>query len=217
MLLKRTSLKFIVLISFLLLNSCTEPQQQVADLPAGDDPIIGAFHFINGFEPLTEDSLVQVVVEIPAGTHAKWEVEKDTGHLSWELRDGEPRVIDYLAYPANYGMVPRTLAGDGDSMDVIVLGPVLERGDVIEAKLIGVLEMLDGGERDEKMIAVLPGSHFSEIDNMVQLEEQFPGIREILVLWFDNYKGPGNNVEILDVGDVERAWEILNESIRDYD
>ncbi len=207
----------LLLLFALFLGACTETQQQVTDLTSDDDPIIGVFHYLSGFEPLTEDSLVRVVIEIPAGTNAKWEVEKDTGHLSWELRDGEPRVIHYLAYPANYGMVPRTLAGDGDSMDVLVLGTALERGKIAETRLIGVLEMLDGGDRDEKMITVMPDSHFAGIENLQQLEEQFQGILEIIELWFANYKGPGNSVEILGFDDLDRAWEILHESIQNYD
>jgi inorganic pyrophosphatase len=124
-------------------------------------------HLVRDFPPRTDAGLVNVVVEIPAGTNAKWEVVKESGRLEWEQRGGRPRVFDYLAYPGNYGMVPRTLlpkelGGDGDPLDVIVLGPALERGSVVAVRLIGILELLDGGEQDDKLIAVLPGAPLLE-------------------------------------------------------
>ena len=48
------------------------------------------------------------MVEIPAGSNDKWEVDKTSGALYWEQEDGKPRVVQYLAYPGNYGMIPRT-------------------------------------------------------------------------------------------------------------
>ena len=59
--------------------------------------------------------------------------------MIWEFKDGKPRIVKYLGYPGNYGMVPKTLlpenlGGDGDPLDVIVLGPQVERGSVIKCK-----------------------------------------------------------------------------------
>lgn len=199
--------------AILMITSCSDSNRVEQNLT---DPIIGDHHFLSGYEPLTPDSLVNVIIEIPAGTDAKWEVEKDTGQLSWEIRDGEPRVINYLPYPGNYGMVPRTLAGDGDSIDAIVIGSAMERGVIASTKLIGVLELLDGGEQDNKLIVVPIDSQFSHVDKMEELNELYPGIATIIEIWFDNYKGPVNDVEIIGLADVDRAWEILNESIENY-
>ncbi|MCK5820516.1 MAG: inorganic diphosphatase [Bacteroidales bacterium] len=150
-------------ISLILTFSLSTCEKSVDSLT-----LIGEKHFVSGYEPLMEDGKIQAVVEIPAGTLDKWEVDKETGYLKWEIRDGKPRVVQYLGYPGNYGMIPRTLlskesGGDGDPLDVIVLGQPVERGSIVKAQLIGVLKLLDGGEQDDKLIAVLDGSPFSGI------------------------------------------------------
>jgi inorganic pyrophosphatase len=77
-----------------------------------------------------------VVIEIPSGTNEKFEVDKTTRQLKLEiLNDGKQRLVNYLPYPFNYGMVPRTLlpkhlGGDGNPLGVIVLGKPIERGTV---------------------------------------------------------------------------------------
>lgn len=87
-----------------------------------------AINYLHDISAFTADSLIQVVIEIPAGTNQKWEVNKETGHIEWDqLTPDSMRIIDYLAYPANYGFVPQTLlskesGGDGDPVDVFVLG-----------------------------------------------------------------------------------------------
>lgn len=175
--------------------------------------LVGERHFIEGYPALAGDSLVNVVVEIPAGTNEKWEVSKSTGHLEWELRDGQPRVVNYLSYPANYGMIPGTMlakeaGGDGDPLDVMVLGPAMPRGTVVPCRLIGVLQLLDGGEADHKLLAVLPEGPFGAIQSMEMLEDRYPGALAIISLWFAHYKGPGET-EILGMAEADKAWEIL--------
>lgn len=210
-------MKFLQFITIaILITACNENETQVSDQVNSDELLIGEHHFISGYEPITEDSLVNVVIEIPAGTDAKWEVEKESGHIAWEYRDGKPRVVQYIGYPGNYGMVPRTLAGDGDTVDVLVLGAPIERGVIVETRIIGVLEVLDGGEQDDKLIAVSTGSHFDRVNSITELDQHFPGVSAIIEIWFDNYKGPGNSVEILGLYDADRAWEILKESIDEY-
>ncbi len=168
-----------------------------------------------------DDGLVHALIEIPAGTNAKWELDRDTGRLAWEQEDGRPRVVPYLPYPANYGMVPRTLlpaaeGGDGDALDVIVLGPARPRGEVAAAKLLGVLELLDGGERDDKLVAVLPGTPLADVDDLAGLDERHPGVTRILEVWFTSYKGPGK-LESRGFAGRERAEEILRAAARAYE
>src|SRR5512138_660118 len=67
---------------------------------------------------LNPDGTVNAVIEIPAGTNAKFETDTATGRIFWEFKKGKPRIVDYPGYPGNYGMVPRTLGGDGDPLDV---------------------------------------------------------------------------------------------------
>jgi len=160
------------------------------------------------------DGSANALIEIPAGTDAKWEVRKEDGALRWELRDGHPRVVRYLAYPANYGMVPSTLlasetGGDGDPLDVLVLGPTLPRGALVPVRIVGMLRLLDDGEQDDKLIAVRAGTAFSEIEDLPDLDAQFPGVTQILEIWFASYKGPGR-IETRGFGDAQAANALLD-------
>lgn len=164
---------------------------------------------------------VQAVIEIPAGRTEKWEVEKEDGNLKWNFKKGKPRVLKYIGYPGNYGMVPRTLlskesGGDGDPLDIILLGPPLNRGEVVSAKLVGVLKLLDDGEQDDKLIAVQFNSPLKKADSLEELDEKFPGITKILELWFTNYKGNGK-MKSNGFGDLEEAHKILNKASEQYE
>ena len=85
---------------------------------------------------------------------------------------GKPRTINYEPYPINYGMIPRTalptrIGGDGDPLDIIVLGPPLTQGDVVQVKIIGIMKMTDFGERDDKIIAVPINSELAQFENLL--------------------------------------------------
>jgi inorganic pyrophosphatase len=172
-------------------------------------PMHRKLNFYRDFASQNPDGTVNAVTEIPAGTNEKFEVAEDTGRMCWELKNGVPRVIKYLGYPANYGMVPRTLGGDGDSLDVLTLGKFERRGAVVKAKVIGVLHLLDGGDVDDKLIAVLPGTDFYAYDNLSELEANYAGISTILATWFENYKGPGE-LQSLGFGDAAEAQQVLD-------
>lgn len=170
--------------------------------------------------PRFEDGDVNAVIEIPAGTFEKWELDKSTGKIQWELVDNKPRIVKYLGYPGNYGMIPRTLfskekGGDGDPLDIMVLGPPVERGDTIKCKIIGVLHLLDRGEQDDKLIAVSTDSPLYEVNSIDELNEDYEGITEILELWFKNYKGSGK-MESKGFGDKNKATDLLEAAINDY-
>lgn len=173
-----------------------------------------------GYPATSERGALNVVVEIPTGTNAKWEVDKQTGDLTWEIKDGEPRVVRYLGYPGNYGMVPRTLlpedaGGDGDPLDVLVLGPAVARGSVVEARLIGVLRLLDGGEQDDKLLAVMIGSPLGAVISLAELEARFAGVTTIIETWFTSYKGPGETVS-QGFGEADEAQRVLDTAIAAY-
>ncbi len=143
----------------------------------------------------TDRSVVNAVIEIPAWTRAKWEVDRVGGDLRWDMLDGRRRVIGHaLPYPANYGMIPRTIeseakGGDGDPLDVIVLGDRLERGQVVSARVIGIMRMRDHGETDDKIIAVhLADTRVGSLETLEELARRYPGTVEILEIWFANYK-----------------------------
>jgi inorganic pyrophosphatase len=182
--------------------------------------LVGEKNLLTGYQPKSPDGDINVVVEIPTGTVEKWEVTKPEGSLKWEFKKGKPRIVKYLGYPGNYGMIPRTLlpkelGGDGDPLDVIVLGPAVPRGSVVEAKLIGVLKLLDGGEQDDKLIAVLANTALYEAGNLKELKEKFRGVTTIVETWFINYKGPGELVS-KGYGEVEEARKILDAAIKSF-
>jgi inorganic pyrophosphatase len=174
------------------------------------------FNFYRGVRPLNPNGTVNAVIEIPAGTNAKWEVSEETGVMCWEIKNGALRVVKYLGYPANYGMIPRTLGGDGDSLDIITLGELRFRGEIAAAKVIGVMRMIDGGEVDDKIIAVLPGTPLGDVNSISELDAAFPGSSSILATWFGNYKGPGGEIEINGFGGPEEAWEVLDAGLAGY-
>lgn len=168
------------------------------------------------FTPFPGDSAkpthVRVIVEISAGSNEKWEVDSETGILDWDYKDGKPRVIQYLSYPWNYGMIPGTIlpleqGGDGDPLDVILLGQRAERGAIVEGRVIGMVRMTDRGEQDDKLLAVRPDGIFSAIHGVSELEEQFPGVLEITSIWLRHYKGRDSNVQILGVMGQAEALE----------
>lgn len=173
---------------------------------------------------LAEDSSVRAIVEIPSGTSAKWEVNKDDPReIYWEEEHGAPRIVDYLAYPGNYGTIPGTalpedLGGDGDPLDILVLGQAVPRGEIVDVRLIGVLKMLDGGAQDDKLIAVMTqDSPFAEVESMDQLDEDFAGVSRIVDLWFANYKGQDGGMESLGYEGADTAREVLKAAISNYE
>jgi inorganic pyrophosphatase len=168
--------------------------------------------FLRDYPALADEGLVNAVIEIPAGTSEKWEVKPD-GVLRWDLKDGEPRRVNYLAYPCNYGMVPRTvlareIGGDGDPLDVLVLGAALPRGTVAPVRVIGAIRLVDAGEKDDKLIAVRPGDPLAAASSVAELDQRFPGVGAILETWFENYKG-GGALQCGGFGDPSEAIALL--------
>ncbi len=100
-------------------------------------------------QPKQAPAEVNLAVEIPAGSFTKYEIKED-GLVHVDRFQSMP-----VAYPANYGSVPRTLAGDNDPLDALVLTrEPLHPGVIVRFRPIGYLKMIDGGEHDEKVIGV---------------------------------------------------------------
>jgi inorganic pyrophosphatase len=149
---------------------------------------------------------VLAVIEIPAGSTEKWEMNKSRpGFLEWEREtDAEGneslRNIRYLPYPFNYGALPGTMAardegGDCDPLDVVVLGPALTAGATVAVRALGRLAMIDHGELDDKILAVtVDDPLYKDIETLEDLNRHFPGITLIIETWFKNYKGPDSDV-----------------------
>lgn len=111
-------------------------------------------------------NVVTVVIENSRGSHNKYEIDKETGLLALD------RVLygDNF-YPFDYGFVPQTLWDDGDAFDVIVVAtnPIAPLC-MVEVRPIGIMRMIDGGESDDKMIAVpAKDPRFDHITHIDQL------------------------------------------------
>lgn len=177
-------------------------------------------NFITDYEPINDDGTVNAVIEIPAGTNEKWEVQKKTGKLELKTKNGKPRIVKYLGYPGNYGMIPGTLlpkenGGDGDPLDILVIGESVKRGSVLKARLIGALKFLDKGEMDDKLLAISDSSPLAQISDMDKLKKEYTGILLIIKTWFENYKGPGK-MKFMGYADHKESWKILKQSIQNF-
>ena len=219
---KRSRTLFTCLSIILIFASCEISNRK----SGGNSEFIGSetenksTDLLEDVNPLHSGGYVNAVIEIPAGTLEKWELNKSTGKVELEKIDNKPREINYLGYPGNYGFIPGTLVskekgGDGDPLDIIVLGPPLERSEIVKCKLIGILYLVDRGEQDDKLISVSTESPLYRIDSLDELKEEYNGISEILHLWFTNYKGPGK-MESKGFGDKKSAIHMLESAIKEY-
>jgi inorganic pyrophosphatase len=186
-----------------------------------ENTVINTTNYLHDIVPFTSDSLVNVVIEIPAGTSQKWEVDKVTGQIEWEqVTPDSFRVINYLPYPASYGFVPQTLlpganGGDGDPVDVFVLGSSIAREKIVKVRIVGIIHMLDDNESDSKLLAVnIDGPGF-DVNSYEMLINNYPGVIDIIKLWLQHYKGP-NKVKILSVNDEIDAVQYLKSAHVDY-
>lgn len=148
--------------------------------------------------PTYTENGINMVVEIPAGTNHKIEINKETGLFEHDSLNGEIRVISFLPYVGNYGFIPSTYmdierGGDGDALDILVLSESKVTGSVIEVKPIATLLLKDKGELDTKIIAIPIG----ETGKIIQVND-FQDFRinhwaemNIIENWFLNYKGLG--------------------------
>ncbi|ADU70389.1 inorganic diphosphatase [Pantoea sp. At-9b] len=124
------------------------------------------------------------VTEIPAGGNIKYETDAKTGFIVADRFQSMP-----VAYPANYGSLTQSLGGDGDPLDVIFYSRApLQPGTLIKLRPIGVLKMIDGGEVDDKIVAV-PASKIDPTYDDIKAMSDLPKIeQERLQAFFRVYK-----------------------------
>lgn len=146
----------------------------------------------------------QAVIEIPAGTNCKTEINKETGIFETSLRNGKPRIIDFLGYPVNYGFIPSTKmdkarGGDGDPIDALIICESLPMATIIEFVPIAVLRLRDNNELDSKIIGIPVNSQMKTISatNFNELKTMYPAIMDILVKWFLNYDKRNDTTEFI--------------------
>jgi len=168
-----------------------------------------------------QDGSINVVVEIPAGTSEKWEVSEDGMAIVRDFTGESPRVIDYLPYPGNYGMIPRTLldsehGGDGSALDVLVLGPAVPRGSVVRANAIGIIRVVDRMEQDDKILAIMSDSTMKGVTDIEGLNARYPGAAEIVSTWFSNAHGKRSKVQLIGTGSRSQANAVIDYAIDAY-
>jgi len=154
---------------------------------------------------------VNAIIEIPKNSRAKYELDKDTGMLKLD------RVLySSTYYPANYGFIPQTYCDDNDPLDILVLSQIeMQPLCLVEAKIIGVMRMLDQGEADDKIIAVCAQDmSVAHIHDITELGEHF--IKE-LRHFFEEYKRLENKiVKIEEFQGARLAKKIIGHAINDY-
>jgi inorganic pyrophosphatase len=154
---------------------------------------------------------VNALIEIPRGSRAKYEIDKESGLIKLD------RVIyASMYYPLNYGFIPQTMGEDKDPLDIVVLTQVsVVPLCLIPSKVIGVMQMVDRGDADDKIIAVAEEdpsvSHFSDINDLPAY------LIDELTHFFENYKTLENKKVVIDqfLG-KEKAYRIIEESIDYY-
>lgn len=124
------------------------------------------------------------VTEIPAGGMIKYETDAKTGFIVADRFQSMP-----VAYPANYGSLTQSLGGDGDPLDVIFYSRApLQPGTLIKLRPIGVLKMIDGGEVDDKIVAVPTSKIDPTYDDIKEMKDLPKMEQERLQAFFRVYK-----------------------------
>src|SRR5690606_19062948 len=155
--------------------------------------------------------VVDAIIEIPRGSRGKFELDKETGMLRLD------RVLYHsITYPLNYGFIPQTYCEDGDPLDILVLSQVdILSMCLVNAKVFGVMRMIDQGEADDELIAVctddMSVNHYNDLTDLP------PHLLKEVRQFFEEYKAlEGKEVKIDAFEDAASARKILLQSIEDY-
>jgi inorganic pyrophosphatase len=128
---------------------------------------------------------IHVIIEIPAHSEpVKYEVDKETGALFVDRF-----MNSSMRYPCDYGYIPKTLAEDGDPVDVLVVSPYpLLSGSVIRVRPIGLLKMTDEAGPDSKILAVPVDKLTKQYQNIQKPDDLFPILLDQISHFFEHYK-----------------------------
>ena len=190
----------------------SRPRAASSPRPCSTVPDVHPVHDIEVPSDIT--TFVPSVIEIPRGSHLKYEVDKPTGLLRLD------RVLySAVHYPANYGFIPRTHADDGDPLDILVLmqEPVAPLS-IVRARPLGGMRMVDEHGGDDKIIAVcIDDPAFA---HYTTLEAVPPHVMRELDRFFRDYKVLEGKADQVDVGamfGIDHALEVIRTSRAAYD
>lgn len=160
-----------------------------------------------------QNGTLNTVVEIPQGSFLK--IEWDRKRAAFMLDRVEPSIY---AKPVNYGFIPQTLDEDGDELDtLIVCDEPIPTGVWLEATIIGVMNFIDDGEADHKII-VVPADDRNTGDGIKTLDDLGERWQQMIAEHFNHYKDlkkPGTT-KVEGFGDAEAAKQVIAESIERY-
>ncbi len=151
---------------------------------------------------------VDVIIEIPRGSRNKYELDKESGRIRLD------RVLhSSVAFPADYGYIENTLSDDGDPLDVMVIARFpLFPGCVVSVRPIALFNMIDGGDRDEKIIAVPEKDPYFKA--WMDLKDIPEALKNEIEEFYRTVKAlePGKHVEPKGWDGVKKAEEIITNS-----
>lgn len=158
------------------------------------------------------EKIIEAIIEIPMGTKNKYEIDKKKNRIKLDRVLYSP-----MTYPAEYGYIENTLAADNDPLDILVLASSKTfPGCIVDARVVGYLEVVDNGEADEKIIAVVDSDpRFSHINEVADIQQHT--LREIKH-FFKTYKDLQQN-KVVEVGtfhDKIDALELIQECRERY-
>ncbi|MCI8776265.1 MAG: inorganic diphosphatase [Oscillospiraceae bacterium] len=167
------------------------------------------WHNISPKKVTPEDFIA--VIEIPKGSKIKYELDKETGFMKLD------RIL-YTSthYPANYGLIPRTFADDGDPLDVLVLcSEKLYPMTLVRCYPIGVIRMIDSGHHDDKIIAIpFDDPNYNTYHDIDELPKH---VFEEMIHFFKVYKELENKTTAVDeIENAESAKNIISADIDHY-
>jgi len=157
-----------------------------------------------------EDGIINVVVEIPAGSSHKIEWNREKAVMQLDRVD--PKIF---AKPTNYGFIPQTLDEDGDELDVLLItDDPLPTGIFLEARILGVMKFVDDGEVDDKIVAV-PADDRNTGNVINSLSDLPKRTIDQITFHFNHYKDlkKAGSTEVKEWGDVTEAKSIIHSSI----
>jgi inorganic pyrophosphatase len=155
--------------------------------------------------------IVNAIIEIPKGSKAKYEVDKETGLLRLD------RILfSSVMYPANYGFIPQTYCDDKDPLDILVIcSEQIIPLSIVDAKVIGVMHMIDGNEQDDKIIAV--AANDVSVNYINDLSELPPHAQKEIARFFADYKAlEHKEVKVEQFLGKADAIRVINEAIELY-
>lgn len=159
--------------------------------------------------PQPKPGLLNVLIEIAGGSKNKYEFDKDLNAFALD------RVLfASVQYPWDYGFVPNTLADDGDPLDgMVIMDEPTFPGCVIAARPVGMLEMIDGGDRDEKILCVPDKDpRYSQVKSLKDIpQHRLDEIAE----FFRTYKNlEKKETKILGWQDIDQVMPLVEKCIK---